>query len=151
MTRIDNSETPGDGVDASGPDHGLGSLRLWNVVAAVVLVVGLAMTAVGAVAWHGYVQGQADHTFDSNASSISAAVSTSLRRDIDFVATQRAGIIALPDLTNRELDLFYRSLDIGARFPGGATFIDLRKRLWGTGRAGQHPWSELGNRGGDAP
>ncbi len=129
MARIDISETKGETIDPSVPDQGLGSLRLWNVVAAAVLAVGLAMTATGAVAWHGYVQGQADQTFDSNATSISDAVSTSLRRDIDFVATQRAGIIAVPDLTNRELGLFYRSLDIGARFPGGVGFAFVQRVL----------------------
>jgi len=129
MTRIDISETLGDSVDPAVPDHGPKSLRLWNVVAAVVLVVGLAMTTVGAVAWHGYVQSQTDQTFDTYASTISAAVSTSLRRDIDFVATQRAGIIAVPGLTNRELEVFYDSVDIAHRFPGGVGFAFVQRVL----------------------
>jgi diguanylate cyclase (GGDEF)-like protein len=125
MTRIDASEPVGEVIEPAGRR----SLRLWNVVAVAVLLAGLALSVVGAVAWHGYVQDQAAQAFDSNAFSISAAVSTSLRRDIDFVATQRAGVVAVPDLNNRELAVWYKSVDIANRFPGGVGFAFVQRVL----------------------
>ncbi|MGD0379112.1 MAG: sensor domain-containing diguanylate cyclase [Acidimicrobiales bacterium] len=89
----------------------------------------MTLSATGAVAWHGYVQGQAKETFATNASNVSAAVSTALRRDVDFVATQQAGVLALPGLTNHELALWYRSVDINARFPGGVGFAFVQRVL----------------------
>jgi diguanylate cyclase (GGDEF)-like protein len=129
MTHVDTSEILGAPVGPPGPDPALGSLRLWNIVAVVVLIAGLAMTVLGAVTWHGYVQTQADQTFDSNSASVSAAVSTALRRDIDFVATQQAGVIALPGLTNRELAVWYHAVDIADRFPGGVGFGFVQRVL----------------------
>ena len=117
------------GTGPIGPGDALGSLRLWNVVAGVVLVVGLTMTAFGAVAWHDHVQSQADQSFEANAFSVSAAVSTALRRDIDFVATQRAGVVAVPGLTNRQLAVWYQSIDIAHRFPGGVGFAFVERVL----------------------
>jgi len=129
MARTDAPETPAETNDASMPDDDLGSRRLWNIVAVVVLIVGMAMTAVGAVAWHNYVQSQAHRAFEAQASSVSAAVSTSLRRDIDFVAAQRAGVIAVPGLTNRQLAVWYRSVDVTKRFPGGVGFGFVQRVL----------------------
>jgi diguanylate cyclase (GGDEF)-like protein len=89
----------------------------------------MTVSAVGALAWHDYVQDQARSAFATNASNVSAAVSTALRRDVDFVATQRGGVMALPGLTNRQLAIWYQSVDIRDRFPGGVGFAFVQRVL----------------------
>ncbi len=129
MSEIDASGARGEAVIEAAPARTLGRTRLWNVVAVVVLIVGLTLSAVSALEWHGYVQNQARESFVTHASAVSAAVSTALRRDIDFVATQRAGVIAVPDLSNRLLAVWYRSVDIKSRFPGGVGFAFVQRVL----------------------
>jgi diguanylate cyclase (GGDEF)-like protein len=109
--------------------HVPGPAHLWNIVVLVVLFAGMTMSTIGAVAWHGYVQSQARNTFATNAASVSAAVSTALRRDVDFVATERAGVVSIPDLTNRELAVWYTSIDVKNRFPGGVGFAFVQRVL----------------------
>ena len=100
----------------------LGRVRFWKVVIVAVLLAGLTMSAFGADAWHGYVQDQANDAFRDNASNVSAAVSSALRRDVDFVADQRAGVTAISDLSNRELAIWFKSLGVIERFPGAIGF-----------------------------
>jgi diguanylate cyclase (GGDEF)-like protein len=100
-----------------------------NVLVLAVLVTGLTMSTIGAVVWHGYVQNQTKEAFTTNATNVSGAVSTALRRDMDFVATQRGGIEAIPNLSNNELAIWYRSLDIDKRFPGGVGFAFVQRVL----------------------
>jgi diguanylate cyclase (GGDEF)-like protein len=93
--------------------------RFRNVIAISALVLGLALAAIGAVAWHRYIQGQASGNFVADTSSVSAAVATALRRDVDFVASQQAVVTSIPNLTNKQLAVWYRSMDIGRHYPGG--------------------------------
>ncbi len=116
-------------INPPTPVPALGWARLWSVVGLLVLVIGLSLSTIGGFAWHGYVQNQAKDTFVTNASNVSAAVSTALRRDVDFVATQRAGVIAIPGLTNHQLSIWYRSVDINSRFPGGVGFAFVQRVL----------------------
>jgi diguanylate cyclase (GGDEF)-like protein len=129
MSAFDASGSSGEAGNEAAPARTLRRTRLWNIVAVVVLVVGMALSAIGALEWHGYIQDQARDSFATHASAVSAAVSTALRRDIDFVATQRAGIIAVPGLTNHELGLWYGSVDIKSRFPGGVGFAFVQRVL----------------------
>ncbi len=115
--------------ELTGAARALRRTGLWNVVVVVVLVGGIGLSAAAAAAWHVYVQDEARATFATNSFSLSAAVSTALRRDIDFVATQKAGILAVPDLSNRELAVWYGSVDVKSRFPGGAGFAFVQRVL----------------------
>ncbi len=103
--------------------------RLWNLVVLLVLIVGMTLSAFGAMAWYGYVQDQALAAFDTNASAVSSAVSTALRRDVDFVAAQRASVVAIPGLSNRDLATWYKSVDVKVRFPGGVGFAFVQRVL----------------------
>ncbi len=118
-----------EAIDLAAPAPTPGRTRLWKVVVLLVLFVGMSLSTIGAVAWHGYVQDQAQDTFATNASNVSAAVSTALRRDVDFVATQRAGVVAIPVLTNHQLAIWYKSVDIESRFPGGVGFAFVQRVL----------------------
>jgi len=126
---MDAVESQGDRTESDAPARAVRRLRLWNVVIVAVLVTGVTLSVIGAKAWGDYVQNLARASFDTNASAVSSAVSTALRRDIDFVATQRAGIVAVPGLSNRELAVFYRSVDVKARFPGGVGFAYVQRVL----------------------
>ena len=66
----------------------VGRARVWNVVVVAVLAGGFTVSAIGARALYRSVQTQAKSSFETSASDVSAAVSSSLREDIDFVDTQ---------------------------------------------------------------
>ena len=123
------SRVSGERVIVPAPLGAVRRLRLWNVIILAVLLVGMTLSAIGAIAWHDYVQDQAQNAFDTDASAVSGEVSTALRRDVDFVATQRAGIVALPGLSNRELAIWYQSLEVKRRFPGGVGFAFVERVL----------------------
>lgn len=125
-----NSPVPlSESINLAAPAPALGWARLWSVVGLLVLFAGLSLSTIGAFAWHGYVQNQTKESFVTNASNVSAAVSTALRRDVDFVATQRAGVVAIPGLNNHQLAIWYRSVDIDERFPGGVGFAFVQRVL----------------------
>ena len=127
MGRQDASESHEDTVSEDVPVRSVRRTRLWNVVGIVVLLTGLTISAIGAMEWHGYVQDQARDAFTADAFAVSAAVSTAIRRDIDFVATQRSGVIAVPNLSNREFAVWYKAVDIKSRFPGGVGFAFVQR------------------------
>ena len=129
MPRRDAPVLSAKAVTLDSPAPSGGRACLWSVVALLILVAGISLSTLGAVAWHGHVQQEAKQAFELNASNVSAAVSTSLRRDVDFVATQQAGIVALPALTNHELAIWFRSVDVAGRFPGGVGFGFVQRVL----------------------
>src|SRR5580658_5970726 len=91
--------------------------RLWLVGAAVLLLFGLAGSAFGGLAWYHSQRSQDQKSFADNAVSAAAAVGSSLRRDLDFIAAQQALIVTFPSLTNRELATWYQSVDVRKKFP----------------------------------
>jgi len=91
---------------AEGPEQVRGRERTWNVVITAVLLAGITLSTLGAYAWHSYVQTQAKNGFSLNASSVSAAVSSAIRADADFVAIERAEVVSFPALTNRDPSTF---------------------------------------------
>jgi diguanylate cyclase (GGDEF)-like protein len=105
----------------------VGRARLWNVVIVAILAGGFAVSAIGARALYGSVQTKAKSAFETSASDISQAVSSSLREDIDFVDTQHAGVVAIPDMTNRELATWYTSIGIAQRFHGAIGFAFVQR------------------------
>ena len=114
---------------AADADARMGRVHRWNVVIVAVLAAGLTLSIIGAYAWQGYVRTQAKDAFATNASDISAAVSSSLSQDIDFVVAQRAGVVAIPNLSNRELAIWYDSVNVKQRFPGGLGFGFVQRVL----------------------
>ncbi|MGO9342688.1 MAG: diguanylate cyclase [Acidimicrobiales bacterium] len=112
---------------ADAPGGRAGRAHLWNLVIVGVLVGGVTLSAFGADALHRDVQAKAMSAFTTNASDISAAVASSIHADIDFVDTQRAGVVSFPNLTNRQLATWYASLGIEKRFPGAIGFAFVQR------------------------
>jgi diguanylate cyclase (GGDEF)-like protein len=108
-------------------DAKVGRARVWNVVIVAVLAGGFTVSAIGARSLYRSVQTQAKSSFETSASDVSAAVSSSLREDIDFVDTQRAGVVSNPDLTNRQLRIWYTSIGIEQRFHGAIGFAFVQR------------------------
>jgi len=129
MRLSDASEFTGESGNLAAPVHTLRRPRFWNVIILVILIVGMALSAVGAGAWYVHIQDQARAAFNTDASAVSAAVSTELHRDLDFVATQRAGVVAVPGLSNHELATWYATLNVKSRFPGGVGFAFVQRVL----------------------
>ena len=96
--------------------------RLWLVGAAVLLLFGLAGSAFGGLAWYHSQRSQDQKSFADNAVSAAAAVGSSLRRDLDFIAAQQALVVTFPSLTNRDLATWYGSIDVRKKFPAAVAF-----------------------------
>lgn len=96
----------------------------WPSVASATAVLAVGMAASVAGGW------QVDRSarqatmaaFATQAQTVSASVSTAIRRDLDFVAVQQGLVTSLPQLTNRALASWYRSIDLTSRYPGAVGF-----------------------------
>lgn len=91
-----------------------------------ILAVGATLSALGAFAWHSYVQSGANASFNTTTSSVAASLSTSLERDQDVLSTVRTLLEVGPRTTDAELRAWLRADDAVARYPGtfGFTYIE---------------------------
>ena len=95
-------------------------------VAAVMLVVGMVCSVLGAAAWRSYVHTQASRTFTSMATMAADTVSSSLQRDDDLGQTARTLVETTPALTNEKFATWFRLLGAGDPYPGsfGLMYIE---------------------------
>ena len=77
--------------------------RRWKMLAALVLVVGMAVSAVSASAWFGYVSSQRRQAVASSLGNVRSILGTTLERDNDLLATLNAVVATHPRLTNASL------------------------------------------------
>ena len=100
--------------------------QAWVAVAVAVLVVGSASSILGGIAWDGYQQRESQRSFANTASTVAAATSSALQRDLDFTSTVKGIVSAVPEVTNRELAAWTESIDASARYPGsfGFAFVE---------------------------
>ncbi len=111
------------GDDDSGAMHPL----RWAGATWVVLVLGVAISAAGALAWYGGAEGRARDVFKTEATYVEGAVVTAVRRDMDFVSSQQSLFAAFPDLTNARFASWYDGIDVGSRYPGGVGFAYVER------------------------
>ena len=100
--------------------------RRAGLVAAVMLLVGMGCSVLGAGAWASYVHTQATRTFTSMATMAADAVSSSLQRDDDLGQTARTLVETTPALTNEQFATWFRLLGARDRYPGsfGLMYIE---------------------------
>ncbi len=89
------------------------------IAGAILVVVGLAASAVAAGAWRSSVRSEQRSAFHSAAAGVSDTAQTLLRRDSDFVATLVAVLTVAPGLGQHGLNDRYAELEGSQRQVGG--------------------------------
>jgi diguanylate cyclase (GGDEF)-like protein len=90
-----------------------------KLIAVVILVIGLALSILGAEAWHSSVRESQTAAFASAATEVSATTETLLRRDTDFLATLDTVLTMRPDLGQSDFSRWYAGLEGWERQAGG--------------------------------
>jgi diguanylate cyclase (GGDEF)-like protein len=103
-----------------------GSFSSLSLLAAVILLVGVVLSTLGALAWHSHVQSAENSSFDTTTHSVAASLATSVERDQDLLATVRTLLTIQPKTTNGELRAWLRGEGAVKRYPGafGFTYIE---------------------------
>ena len=91
---------------------------LFRALTWVLLVVGVAGSALAASAWRSNADHDARHAFDVRSADVAASVSSSLARLDDLTATMRAAISTDPTMTTSEWARWSRDLSVTHRYPG---------------------------------
>ena len=94
----------------------------WKVLVALVLVTGLAVSAVSASAWYAYVSSLRRQAVTSSLGNVRSILGTSLERDNDLLATVNTLVATHPELTNASLVTFLARLDLSQAYPGSIAF-----------------------------
>jgi diguanylate cyclase (GGDEF)-like protein len=95
---------------------------LWISAACVLLAAGIVGSTVGGFFWASYQRTQSGKSFHNTASSVAAALGTSVHRDLDFQAVLTSMIATTPGLTNQQLAPWLLALDVTKRYPGTLGF-----------------------------
>ncbi len=94
--------------------------------AAVVLLVGVAVSLVGATLWRSSVQTHERQTFDATTADVTATLETQLRRDVDFASTLRAVLTMQPHMSPSQFARWFGEMRGEQRLAGGlgATVVE---------------------------
>ena len=95
---------------------------MWISAACVLLAAGIVGSTVGGFFWASYQRTQSGRSFRNTASSVAAALGTSVHRDLDFQAVLASMIATTPGLTNQQLAPWLLALDVTKRYPGTLGF-----------------------------
>jgi diguanylate cyclase (GGDEF)-like protein len=126
-----NGSSPGSAApEAAEPLPAEPSARrrlLWVLGATLLLVVGLGGSVLGGLAWYHYQKTETKRSFDTASAGAASAVGASLNRDLDFISAQASLVAAFPGLTNRELTIWYKGVNVKESYKGvlGFGFVEL--------------------------
>ncbi|HEY4897469.1 MAG TPA: EAL domain-containing protein, partial [Solirubrobacteraceae bacterium] len=93
--------------------------HLVRLVAAAILVLGLALALVGALAWRSSVRTNQKQAFEMTAAEVSDTAETLLRRNTDFVGTLNTVLTRQPELSQDAFNDWYTELEGWQRQAGG--------------------------------
>ncbi|MDT4947244.1 MAG: diguanylate cyclase [Pseudonocardiales bacterium] len=116
---------PDRSLNNAAPNGTSSRSRLSQLVGTFVwglLLIGVLASIAGAFAWRDSRESQQRLQFDRQASGIVAAVDTALLRDADLTTMFRSMVEARTDLTNRDVERWYTSIDGQNRYPGSLGF-----------------------------
>jgi diguanylate cyclase (GGDEF)-like protein len=89
------------------------------VIACAILVLGLAMSLAGALAWRSSVRAHEKQTFQTTATDVSETLEMQLRRDTEFVATLRGVLTMQPGLSAGGFKQWFTQIEGLQRQVGG--------------------------------
>jgi diguanylate cyclase (GGDEF)-like protein len=84
-----------------------------------ILLVGVSASAIGGRYIQTRTAADEKNQFAAVASELGASIGSSVQKDTNFVAAERALVTSDPTLTNAEFKLWYESLGVASRYPGG--------------------------------
>ncbi len=90
-----------------------------RLIAAGILLLGLALAVAGALAWHASVRRSQEQAFQNAATEVSATTETLLRRDTDFVGTLDTLLTQQSELSQSAFSQWYTGLEGWQRQVGG--------------------------------
>ncbi len=90
-----------------------------GLIAGGILLLGLVLASIGALAWHASVRREHAQSFQTAATEVSATVDTLLRRNTDFVGTLAAILTVQPDPSQSAFTAMYTGLEGWERQSGG--------------------------------
>ncbi len=96
------------------------------LAACAILVLGLAVSLGGALAWRSSVRSRDKEAFQTTAADVSETTETLLRRDTDFVGTLRAVLTMQPNLSASGFSRWFTELDGHQRQVGGLGTLVVR-------------------------
>jgi diguanylate cyclase (GGDEF)-like protein len=93
----------------------------------LLLVVFVALAGCTAMLWHAQVRKQNSQAFDAQAASITASVTTAVRRLDDLTLAARTMLASHPTMTQHEFTQWYRAMAVDLRFAGvaGFSYVEL--------------------------
>ena len=97
-----------------------------NVVLALVLVVGVSASAMGALSWRDTVQTENQQAFNATATSVAGTLAASLKSYADALATEQTLIATNPSIGNAAFSQWFTSIDSVHRFPAMFGFVYIR-------------------------
>lgn len=125
---------PGDrlpgtaGVEDTAGSGPLPRYGKWVTVGAwLMLVVSLAGSLLIAVAWRSIIDRSAERSIQATSIDMGAVVSSTLQRNVDFMAALRSTLAANPRMTNREFTAWFRSVDTERRYPGNVGYVFMER------------------------
>jgi diguanylate cyclase (GGDEF)-like protein len=100
-------------VEAAGPQKLTADRRRrwWIALATTVLVVGVGLSAVGALVWRSDTRHRDRQAFQLTASSVTDTLETRLRQDMNFALTVRGLLTMMPRLSPTGFDTWYEALE----------------------------------------
>jgi diguanylate cyclase (GGDEF)-like protein len=96
--------------------------RWWQVGAWLLLLLGVATSALAAGAWHARLQAQNTASSKTRVSDLAVTVGAGLSRDTDFAASLASLVATTPDLSNPEFKQYIDGVGAEQRYPGGIGF-----------------------------
>jgi diguanylate cyclase (GGDEF)-like protein len=93
--------------------------RIWSLLAAGLLIGGLAISAGAALLWRSSVRVHERQAFQTSAADVTATLSSGLHSDTDFVDTLRALVSMQPRMSSGRLRAWYAALNGSERQVGG--------------------------------
>jgi len=100
---------------------------VWVLGVTLLLVVGLGASVLGGLAWYHYQKTETKRSFDTASAGAASAVGASLNRDLDFISAQSSLVAAFPEMTNRQLAIWYKGVHVTQSYQGvlGFGFVEL--------------------------
>jgi hypothetical protein len=94
----------------------------WHLVGAIVLLVGLAGSVVGATWWGGQVRRDQRAAFNDKSQALAATVGSTIRRDVDVTDGALKLLQIDPQATTADFQRWFDLIEAGGRYPGLMVF-----------------------------
>lgn len=93
----------------------------------LLLVAGVAIALVAALAQRDSVRSADTHAFERTADDVADSMASALQRDTGFMADMRATLARKPEMTNAQFSAWVDATEVMARYPGSTSFAFIAR------------------------